>query len=364
MQRRVNTITNLLGLDRGSMEDFFAAIGERSFRATQVLKWMHQLGTCDFDLMTNLAKPLRGRLRAIASVEPPEIAGEWCSQDGTRKWLIRLEGGACVEAVYIPEEGRGTLCVSSQVGCALDCSFCATGKQGFDRNLAPHEIIGQLWLAASALGQIPRGPRLITNVVLMGMGEPLLNLGPVATAMRLMMDDFAYRLSRWRITLSTAGVVPAIERLQETCPVSLAVSLHAPDDALRDELVPINRRYPLAQLLEACRRYARATDTRITFEYVMIDGVNDSPGCARELCRRLSGLPAKVNLIPFNPIAGSCYRRSPPEAIERFRALLLAAGIMTITRKTRGDDIAAACGQLVGRFDPRAARHRAQRIAA
>lgn len=343
------------------MEDFFAGIGERSFRAAQVLKWMHQIGVRDIGLMTNLAKPLRARLQTIAQVSPPEIVAEQCSTDGTRKWLIRVEGGACIETVFIPEEGRGTLCVSSQVGCALDCSFCATGKQGFGRNLETHEIVGQLWIAATALGQLPRGPRLITNVVLMGMGEPLLNFCPVVTAMGLMMDDFAYGLSRWRITLSTAGVVPAIDRLKDTCPVSLAVSLHAPDDGLRDELVPINKHYPLAELLASCRRYAAATETRITFEYVMLDGINDSLACARELCRKLSGLPAKVNLIPFNPIPGSKYKRSAPDTIERFRRALLAAGLMTIIRKTRGDDIAAACGQLVGRFDPRAARHRAQR---
>ena len=361
-------VTNLLGHDRDALEGFFAGIGERPFRATQVMKWLHQQGVAEFQAMSNLAKTLRARLTDIAAVTPPVVMADRASRDGTRKWLLGLARGDAVETVFIPEAGRGTLCVSSQVGCALDCSFCATGKQGFGRNLEAAEIIGQVWLAARCLGQVPHGKpditnramtnRAITNVVLMGMGEPLLNLDNVVPAMRLMLDDHAYGLSRRRVTLSTAGVVPQIERLRERCPVSLAVSLHAPVDALRDELVPINKRYPIAELLAACRRYAEATDTRITFEYVMLDGVNDDLACARELVKRLRGVPAKVNLIPFNPIPQSPYRRSPPEVIERFREVLLSGGIMSITRKTRGEDIDAACGQLVGKVMARAARHR------
>lgn len=354
----VNNGTNLLGLDRGAMEGFFAGLGEKSYRAGQVLKWLHQSGAEDFAAMTNLAKPLRVKLQDVASIESPVMVREQQSADGTRKWLLRLMGGHSIETVFIPEVDRGTLCVSSQVGCALDCSFCATGKQGFDRNLSPAEIIGQVWVAARVLGQVPKGPRTITNVVLMGMGEPLLNFTSVVTAMRLLMDDFAYGLSRWRITLSTAGLAPAIDRLKDACPVSLAVSLHAPNDALRDELVPINKRYPIDDLLAACRRYADATGSRITFEYVMLAGINDSPACATELTRRLRGIPAKVNLIPFNPVSGVDYRRSPQAAIDKFREQLLNAGILAITRKTRGEDIEAACGQLVGQFIPRAARHR------
>jgi len=370
--------TNLLGLDRDALEGFFAGIGERPFRATQVMKWLHQQGVAEFQSMSNLAKILRARLTDIAAVTPPVVRADRASRDGTRKWLLGLPRGDAVETVFIPEPGRGTLCVSSQVGCALDCSFCATGKQGFGRNLEAPEIIGQVWVAARCLGQMPRGEppiinqvitdrlitdrvithRAITNVVLMGMGEPLLNLDNVVPAMRLMLDDDAYGLSRRRVTLSTAGVVPQIERLRERCPVSLAVSLHAPVDTLRDQLVPINKRYPIAELLAACRRYAEATDTRITFEYVMLDGVNDDLACARELVKRLRGVPAKVNLIPFNPIPQSPYRRSPPEVIERFREVLLSGGIMSITRRTRGEDIDAACGQLVGKVMARAARHR------
>ncbi|MGQ0595589.1 MAG: 23S rRNA (adenine(2503)-C(2))-methyltransferase RlmN [Gammaproteobacteria bacterium] len=366
-------VTNLLGLDRDALEGFFAGIGERPFRAAQVMKWLHQQGVAEFEAMSNLAKTLRARLTEIAAVAPPVVRADRASRDGTRKWLLGLSRGDAVETVFIPERGRGTLCVSSQVGCALDCSFCATGKQGFGRNLEAAEIIGQVWLAARCLGQVPRGEppitnraitnrpvtnRTITNVVLMGMGEPLLNLDNVVPAMRIMLDDDAYGLSRRRVTLSTAGVVPQIERLRQLCPVSLAVSLHAPVDVLRDELVPINKRYPIAELLAACRRYAEATDTRITFEYVMLEGVNDDLACARELVKRLRGVPAKVNLIPFNPIPRSPYRRSPPEVIERFREVLLSGGIMSITRRTRGEDIDAACGQLVGKVMARAARHR------
>ena len=337
------------------MEGFFTSLGERPFRASQVLKWLHQSGVDTVEVMTNLSKALRKQLKQVSCIEGPEFITEQCSQDGTRKWLLQLEGSNCVETVFIPEQDRGTLCVSSQVGCPLDCSFCATGKQGFNRNLSVAEIIGQVWIAARALGQHP-GERRITNVVMMGMGEPLLNFDNVVKAMEIMLDDFAYGLSRRRVTLSTAGLVPKMDRLREVCPVSLAVSLHAPNDALRNELVPINRTYPLDDLLATCRRYAEATGSRITFEYVMLEGVNDSLACARELVRCLRGVPAKVNLIPFNPFPQASYRRSSPQVIDQFRDLLLNAGIMTITRKTRGDDIDAACGQLVGRVVARSAR--------
>jgi 23S rRNA (adenine2503-C2)-methyltransferase len=354
---------NLLGLNRRRLEAFFANLGEKPFRASQVSKWMYHFGVDDFDAMTNLSKALRERLKAVAEVVPPAIVTDQISEDGTHKWLLRVEGGNCVETVFIPEPERGTLCISSQVGCALDCSFCSTAQQGFNRNLSVAEIIGQVWLACRELGHSPKGPRTITNVVLMGMGEPLLNFENIISAMDLMMDDLAVGLARRRITLSTAGVIPALERLSERCPVSLAVSLHAPNDGLRDVLVPLNRKYPIADLLEACRRYvAHSPKSQITFEYVMLDGVNDSEEQARELVRALRGVPAKVNLIPFNPFPGTLYRRSPQQRIDRFRDVLLQAGLMTITRKTRGDDIDAACGQLVGRVQDRT--RRSQRRAA
>lgn len=345
---------NLLGLDAAGLEAFFAGLGEKSFRATQVMKWVHQQGVLDFEAMTNLSKVLRARLRDVAEIRPPVVEREQRSRDGTRKWLIRVDAPNGVEMVFIPEEDRGTLCVSSQVGCALNCAFCSTARQGYNRNLSSAEIVGQVWLARRLLAD---SDHAITNVVLMGMGEPLLNFDNVVAAMNLMMEDNAYGLARRRITLSTAGVVPALERLAEACPVALAVSLHAPNDALRDELVPINRSYPIAGLLDACRRYvAHDPKGSITFEYVMLDGVNDSPAHARQLVRLLSRVPAKVNLIPFNPFPGAPYRCSPPAAIDRFRQVLMSAGLMTITRKTRGDDIDAACGQLAGQVQPRSLR--------
>jgi 23S rRNA (adenine2503-C2)-methyltransferase len=354
--RRESVKVNLLGLDRDGLGALFADLGERPFRTDQVLKWIHQLGTSDFAAMTNLSKALRQRLRDSAEVRAPEVVAEHAGEDGTIKWVLRLEGGNCVETVFIPEADRNTLCVSSQVGCALACAFCATGSQGFNRNLSTAEIIGQVWLARREL--LGRGPdAAISNVVLMGMGEPLLNFANVVPALRLMLDDLAYGLSWRRVTLSTAGVVPAMDRLAEACPVNLAVSLHAPDDALRDELVPLNRKYPLAELLEACRRYTRRDQRRrITFEYVLLDGVNDSPAQAKQLVRLLQGIPAKVNLIPFNPFPDTRFRRSKPEVIESFRSLLLGAGLVTVTRKTRGADIAAACGQLAGRAEDRTTR--------
>jgi len=349
--------TNLLNLDRAAMQEFFVGIGEKPFRATQVIQWIHQYGVDDFDAMTNLGKELRARLRDTAEIRVPEIIQDQTAADGTRKWLLRLNDGNAIETVFIPEEDRGTLCVSSQVGCTLNCSFCSTGHQGFNRSLTVAEIISQLLVANRALGRDPKGDRIITNVVLMGMGEPLLNFDNVLPAMRLMLDDYAYGLSRRRVTLSTAGVVPMLERLREECPVSLAVSLHAPNDALRDQLVPLNKKYPIQELLAACRHYcADSPRSRVTFEYVMLEGVNDSIEHAHELVRILSDVPSKVNLIPFNPFPQTQYRRSSKQAIDRFRDVLIAAGLTTITRKTRGDDIDAACGQLAGRVQDRTRR--------
>ncbi len=348
--------TNLLGLTAEELREFFLGLGEKPFRATQVLKWIHQFGVDDFAAMSNLSVALRDRLEHVAEIRGPEVAAEQHSADGTRKWLLRLDSGNSIETVFIPEEGRGTLCVSSQVGCALDCSFCATAQQGFNRNLSSAEIIGQLWVAKRSMGHDPRERRILTNVVLMGMGEPLLNFDNVVKATELMMDDNAYGLSKRRVTLSTSGVVPALDRLAEVSEVSLAVSLHAPDDALRNELVPLNRKYPIAELLAACRRYVAGERRKVTFEYVMLDGVNDTPAHARALVKLLREVPSKVNLIPFNPFPGTRYRRSSQEAIDRFRELLIAAGLPTVTRRTRGEDIDAACGQLAGRVQDRTKR--------
>jgi 23S rRNA (adenine2503-C2)-methyltransferase len=306
--------------------------------------------------MTNISKAMRASLQDTAEIRLPEIAADQLSDDGSRKWLFRLEDANCIETVFIPEAERGTLCISSQVGCMLNCSFCSTAQQGFNRNLTTGEIIGQLWLAARALGQTPQGERVVSNVVLMGMGEPLLNYENVVRAIRIMLDDFAYGLSKRRVTLSTAGVVPAIQRLREDCDVSLAVSLHAADDMLRNELVPLNRKYPIQTLLQACKDYVGEGRRRVTFEYVLLDGVNDSDADARRLIRCLEGVPAKVNLIPFNPFPRTRYRRSSDARIDRFFGILNAAGIVTITRRTRGHDIDAACGQLAGRFQDRTRR--------
>jgi 23S rRNA (adenine2503-C2)-methyltransferase len=348
---------NLLGYTEQDLEAFFVEMGEKPFRATQVLKWIHQFGVTDFAAMTNLSKALRERLESEACICAPEVVVDQGSADGTHKWLLRLADGNAIETVFIPDDDRGTLCVSSQVGCTLNCTFCSTASQGFNRNLSVAEIIGQVWVARRSLGQDPRGDRLITNVVMMGMGEPLYNFDNVVRAMGIMLDDNAYGLSWRRVTLSTAGVVPALDRLKAASPVNLAISLHAPTDALRDRLVPLNRKYPIAELLAACRRYLEGENRRsITFEYVMLEGVNDTLEHARRLARLLRGIPAKVNLIPFNPFPGTEYRRSDPATVDRFRDVLLAAGLICITRKTRGDDIDAACGQLVGRFDDRSRR--------
>ncbi len=352
-----NAKVNLLDYDRQGVAAFFAERGEKPFRATQVTQWIHQAGVADFSAMSNLSKGLRALLAEQAEVRGPAPVSEQRSADGTRKWQLRLDDGNRIETVFIPEEGRGTLCISSQAGCALDCSFCCTAQQGFNRNLTTAEIVGQVWHARRCLAIDGDQQPAITNIVFMGMGEPLLNLSNVIKALNVLQDDLAYGLSKRRVTISTAGVVPALYRLAELSDVSLAVSLHAPDDALRDELVPLNRKYPIAELLRACRYYVHdGARRRVTFEYVMLRDVNDHPAQARDLAVLLRDMPAKVNLIPFNPFPGARFQRSTPEAIARFRDILLAAGLMTITRKTRGDDIAAACGQLAGQIIDRSKR--------
>ena len=341
--------TNLLDFDAAGLVAFFAAQGEKPFRARQVLRWIHRFGQSDFSAMTDIAKSLREKLLADAIVLPPKIVSDKLSDDGTRKFLFDVGGGNAIETVFIPEGDRGTLCVSTQAGCALDCSFCSTGKQGFSRNLSVAEIIGQLWQANRALGADPKGERIISNVVLMGMGEPLANFENTVTALRLMLDDNAYGLSRRRVTVSTSGLVPVMDRLGDECAVALAVSLHAPNDRLRDELVPINQKYPLRELMYACQRYLkRAPRDFVTFEYVMLEDVNDSDVHAHELLELTREVPCKFNLIPFNPFPGSPYRRSSAARIRRFAEILMGAGVVTTTRKTRGDDIDAACGQLAG----------------
>lgn len=361
---------NLLDFDAKSLAGFCAEIGEKPFRAKQLLRWIHRSGVADFSAMSDLAKVLREKLAATAMIESPRVISDHVASDGTRKWLLSVSAGNGIEMVFIPETRRGTLCISSQVGCALACTFCSTGKQGFNRNLTVAEIVGQLWWANKVLGeesgikyvlepehlvnkqeatQFPVHSRAISNVVFMGMGEPLANFENVVTALDLMLDDNAYGLSRRRVTVSTSGLVPAMDRLRERCPVALAVSLHAPNDALRDQLVPINRKYPLKELLAACQRYLQtAPRDFITFEYVMLAGINDSVNHARELVQLVRDTSCKFNLIPFNPFSDSGYQRSSPEAVRIFRDVLMQAGLVTTVRKTRGDDIAAACGQLAG----------------
>jgi 23S rRNA (adenine2503-C2)-methyltransferase len=348
---------NLLGLNGEQLQAFCAALGEKPYRAKQLMRWMHRAGVDDFHAMTDIAKPLRERLAESAVIVAPKVTRDTVAADGTRKWLLDVGTGNAIETVYIPETNRGTLCISSQAGCALECSFCSTGRQGFNRNLTADEIIGQLWWANRCLGRGVTAERPISNVVMMGMGEPLANFDNVAAAMRLMLDDSAYGLSRRRVTLSTSGLVPGIDRLRDTCPVALAVSLHAPDDALRDRLVPINRKYPIRELLSACLRYLdKAPRDFVTFEYVMLAGVNDSAGQARQLAILLESVPCKINLIPFNPFPGSGYVRSGPDAIARFRDVLMQAGYTTTIRRTRGEDIDAACGQLAGQVQDKTRR--------
>jgi len=345
---------NLLNFDRKGLAAFFVGMGEKSFRATQILKWIYQEDVTDFDQMTNLSKSLRAYLNEHCTIIAPEILIEQIASDGTTKWVVEMGLGNRIESVFIPEEKRGTLCVSSQIGCALACTFCSTAKQGFNRNLSVAEIIGQLYVAQKRLGDTKR----ITNVVMMGMGEPLLNFDNVVAAMNLMMDDFTFGLSKRRVTISTSGIVPAMHRLNEACDVSMAVSLHAANDELRDELVPINQKYPLNELMEACREYANQGPRKhITFEYVMLKGINDSVQDARALVKLLKNVPSKLNLIPFNPFPNSDYECSSMETISRFKDILHKAGLVTTIRKTRGEDIDAACGQLVGKVKDKSRRH-------
>jgi 23S rRNA (adenine2503-C2)-methyltransferase len=373
-------MVNLLGLSPVELQAFCAALGEKPFRAKQLMRWIHQAHADDFGAMTDISKALREQLAATATVQAPPVRRDTTAADGTRKWLLDVGTNNAIETVFIPETARGTLCVSSQAGCALECSFCSTGRQGFNRNLSVAEIIGQLWLANRALrlggmtqreeslrepcadagesAPEARPERPITNVVMMGMGEPLANFENVVAAMQLMLEDSAYGLSRRRVTLSTSGLVPAIDRLRDACPVALAVSLHAPNDQLRNELVPINRKYPIRELLKACVRYIeKAPRDFVTFEYVMLDGVNDTLAHAHELAAVVADVPCKINLIPFNPFPGSGYERSKPHAVARFRDVLIGADLTTTVRKTRGDDIDAACGQLAGEVQDRTRRH-------
>jgi 23S rRNA (adenine2503-C2)-methyltransferase len=382
---------NLLDLDAERLTRFVTELGEKPFRARQLLRWIHRFGEADFARMSDIARSLREKLHRRACVAPPQVISDGVSADGTRKWLLDVGQGNAVETVFIPESTRGTLCISTQAGCALACRFCSTGKQGFSRNLTVAEIVGQLWIANRALRAAPdggldtdrpadgenagryeraacaepaygyehvaSGERAVSNVVLMGMGEPLLNLANVVPALRLMLDDNAYGLSRRRVTVSTSGIVPMIDALAEQCPVALAVSLHAPNDELRDRLMPINRKYPLRELMAACGRYLKkAPRDFITFEYVMLEGVNDGEAHARQLIALAGAVPCKINLIPFNPFPNSGFVRSPREAIRRFNERLNAAGIVTTTRRTRGEDIDAACGQLAGRVRERTRR--------
>lgn len=357
-------LVNLFDLDRQAFIDFMVDLGEKPFRAKQILKWLYQHNVRDIDAMTDVSKNTRQKLRACTTTRLPEVAQSQLSKDGTAKWLFELHDGNSIETVFIPESGRGTLCVSSQVGCALDCSFCATGRQGFNRNLSVSEIIGQVWLATNLLAKEPatRHQR-ISNVVMMGMGEPLLNYKKLVPALNLMMDDLAYGLSKRRVTVSTSGVIPYMDQLISEVDVSLAVSLHAPTDKLRNELVPINRKYPISELMSACWRYVNGEEAasqrkkHVLFEYVMLSGVNDKIEQAHELAELLRGFPAKVNLIPFNPFEQSGYQRSSRNAVERFARILNDSGILTLKRTTRGDDIDAACGQLAGDIDDRSKRH-------
>lgn len=343
--------TNLFGMDRERLRAEFASIGEKPFRADQIMQWIYRRGVDDFGGMTNISKDLRARLESSFVVRPPELLTEQKSIDGTRKWVLKVGGGQAIETVFIPEKDRGTLCISSQVGCAMDCAFCSTAQQGLNRNLDTAEIVAQVWFAAKALGGDFQNERVISNVVFMGMGEPLANYNAVLPAVKILQDDFGFGLSKRRVTVSTSGLVPFIDRLREDVDTALAVSLHAPNDDLRNVLVPINKKYPVAELMDACRRYTAQRDHKmhIVYEYVMLDGVNDSPALARDLAKLLNGMPAKVNLIPFNPFPETRFKRSRPEAIEAFANILRAKNIIATTRKTRGDDIDAACGQLVGK---------------
>jgi 23S rRNA (adenine2503-C2)-methyltransferase len=355
MTASANAPVNLFGLDRMALRARFAEMGEAPYRADQVMNWIYRRGVDDFAQMTNLGKDLRAKLSGVFVIQPPELVAEQTSADGTRKWVLKAGEGQAIETVFIPEDDRGTLCISSQVGCAMDCSFCSTGAQGFSRNLSTAEIIAQIWFASKTLGGNFQTDRVISNVVFMGMGEPLANYGEVLPAVSILLDDHGFGLSKRKVTVSTSGLVPFMDRLREDTDCALAVSLHAPNDALRNELVPINKKYPLAELMAACKRYTEGKDRKahIVYEYVMLDGINDAPEHARQLVKLLHGLPAKVNLIPFNPFPQTQYRRSPAERIRAFADILRAKDIITTTRKTRGDDIDAACGQLAGKVQNR-----------
>ena len=358
----MTNITNILDHDRKSLEIYFDKIGDKSFRAQQVIKWIFHHGVVDYASMTNLSKNLRSKLEKKTIIKFPEIITEQKSEDGTRKWLVQLDSKNSVETVFIPENDRGTLCISSQVGCPLDCKFCSTAQQGFNRNLTTSEIIGQVWIANKALGCFQSGKRMITNIVFMGMGEPLLNYANVLKTINLLTDDLAFGLARRRVTVSTSGIIPEIDKLKNDTNVSLAISLHASNNELRNSIVPINRSYPLIDLLAACKRFSEARDDdAVTIEYVMLNDINDSVRDARDLVKCLQGLPSKVNLIPFNKFPGTNYTCSDMNTINAFRDILMKAGIFTITRKTRGDDIDAACGQLVGKVASKSARYRMQK---
>jgi len=349
---------NLMGMPHQDLVEYFSEVGEKPFRATQIIKWTHQQGITDYELMTNLSKSLRDWLNENARMQMPELISEEVSTDGTRKWLLRIDDENAVETVYIPEDGRATLCVSSQVGCVLDCTFCATARQGFAGNLSSAQIIAQLWFAEHRLRKQLNKARVISNVVFMGMGEPLANFDNVVKAIQIMMDDNAYGLGKRKVTVSTSGLVPKIDKLREALDVSLAVSLHAPNDEIRNQLVPLNRRYSVAELMDACHRFLEDKNRKhsITFEYVMLDQVNDQPEHARQLTKLIQNLPSKVNLIPFNAFPNSGYQRSSDQAIEAFKEILQNADVTTIVRRPRGEDIAAACGQLAGDIQDQAKR--------
>ena len=350
---------NLFDYDRKMLESYFSSIGENTFRAHQLLKWIYQYGVIDFESMTNLSNDLRTHLKENTIVKLPKIVNEKKSEDGTKKWLVKVDEKNSIETVFIPENDRGTLCISTQVGCALDCKFCSTAKQGFSRNLTTSEIIGQVWLTNKTLGYFENKKRIITNIVFMGMGEPLLNYNNVLKSINLMVDDYSFGLSKRRITVSTSGIVPGIDRLKKDNKVSLAISLHASNDGLRDSIVPINRSYPILDLLSACKRYTEGKeDDPITIEYVMLRNVNDSLEDAHSLVKCLHGIPSKVNLIPFNKFPKTYFSSSNYETINAFRDVLIKSGIFAITRKTRGDDIDAACGQLIGKFLAKSKKHR------
>ncbi len=348
---------NLLDYTLAGLEEFFTQIGEPKFRAKQVFRWIHLNGASTFDVMTDVSKTLKARLEDIAEIKTPQLVSEHIASDGVIKWILEVGGGNKIETVYIPEDDRGTLCISSQVGCALECQFCSTGRQGFNRNLTAGEVVSQLWWANRSLGHTPKGEKIITNVVMMGMGEPLANYDNVVTAMKIMLDDNAYNLSKRKLTLSTSGMIPGIDRLKDDCPVSLAISLHASNDEVRDKIIPLNKKYPIKDLLAACSRYlTRSPRDFITLEYVMLKDVNDKLQHAKELINIVGKMPCKFNLIPFNPFPNSGFESSSRSQILQFQKVLRNAGFITTIRKTRGDDIDAACGQLVGKVNDKTKR--------